>query len=136
MTGYYREDPAGLLFYPLTPGRVLDSRPGKVLSGLSGPFKSSTPRRLDIAGHWGAPLSASAVTGNLTVVGQTAAGYVSATLNSEVNPMTSVLNFPLGDVRANGVTLPLNASGRSWFVYKAPSGRTTHLILDVSGYFK
>ena len=50
--------------------------------------------------------------------------------------MTSVLNFPLGDVRANGVTLPLNASGRSWFVYKAPSGRTTHLILDVSGYFK
>ena len=135
VTGYYREDPAGLLFYPLTPGRVLDSRPGKVLSGLSGPFKSSTPRRLDIAGHWGAPLGAAAVTGNLTVVGQQAAGYVSATLTSEANPTTSVLNFPLGDVRANGVTLPLNVGGRSWFVYKASSGKLTHLVLDLSGYF-
>ena len=135
VTGYYLEDPAGLLFYPLTPGRVLDSRPGKVLSGLSGPFTSSTPRRLDIAGHWGAPLSASAVTGNLTVVGQTAAGYVSATLTSEANPTTSVLNFPLGDVRANGVTLPLNPTGRSFFVYKASPGKLTHLVLDLSGYF-
>jgi hypothetical protein len=135
VTGYYREDPSGLLFYPLTPGRVLDSRPGMVLSGLSGPFSSSTPRRLDIAGHWGAPLSAAAVTGNLTVVGQQAAGYVSATLASEPNPTTSVLNFPVGDVRANGVTLPLNASGRSFFVYKASPGKLTHLILDLSGYF-
>ncbi len=58
-----------------------------------------------------------------------------ATLNSEVNPTTSVLNFPLGDTRANGVTLPLNAGGRSWFVYKAPPGKLTHLILDLSGYF-
>jgi hypothetical protein len=134
VTGYYREDPAGLLFYPLTPGRVMDSRT-TLLSGLSGPFAASSPRRLDIGGHWGAPLSAEAVTGNLTVVGQQAGGYVSATLNSEVNPTTSVLNFPLGDTRANGVTLPLNAGGRSWFVYKAPTGKLTHLILDLSGYF-
>ena len=88
-----------------------------------------------MAGHWGAPSSAEAVTGNLTVVGQTAAGYVSATLDSEPNPTTSVLNFPLGDIRANGVTLPLNAGGRSWFVYKAGTGKSTHLILDLSGYF-
>jgi hypothetical protein len=134
VTGYYLEDPAGLLFYPLTPGRVMDTRT-TLLSGLSGPFSSSTPRRLDVAGHWGAPLNAEAVTGNLTVVGQTAAGYVSATLNSEVSPTTSVLNFPLGDIRANGVTLPLNPTGRSWFVYKASPGKLTHLILDLSGYF-
>ena len=75
------------------------------------------------------------ITGNLTVVNQTAAGYVSATLDSEPNPTTSVLNFPLGDTRANGVTLPLNSGGRTWFVYKAPSGKSTHLILDLSGYF-
>ena len=135
VTGYYRDTAAGLLFYPLTPGRVMDTRSGVVLSGLSGPFNANGPRRLDVAGHWGAPLTAEAVTGNLTVVGQTGAGYVSATLNSEVDPTTSVLNFPLGDTRANGVTLPLNASGRSWFVYKAGGGKSTHLILDLSGYF-
>jgi hypothetical protein len=135
VTGYYRNDPSGLLFYPLTPGRLLDSRPGVVLSGLTSPFAANGPRRLDVAGHWGVPASAEAVTGNLTVVGQTAGGYVSATLDSEVNPTTSVLNFPVGDTRANGATLPLNSGGRSWFVYKAPPGKTTHLILDLSGYF-
>jgi hypothetical protein len=123
-----------MLFFPLTPGRVMDTR-NVPLSGLSGPFAANGPRRLDITGHWGAPLGAQAVTGNLTVVNQTGAGYVSATLNSDVNPTTSVLNFPLGDTRANGATLPLNAGGRSWFVYKAPAGRTTHLIFDLSGYF-
>ncbi|HET9456149.1 MAG TPA: hypothetical protein VFO78_02320 [Candidatus Limnocylindrales bacterium] len=135
VTGYYREAPSGLLFYPLTPGRILETRPGFVLSGLTGPFNANTPRRLDVAGHWGAPAGAAAITGNLTVVGQTAGGYVSATLVSDANPTTSVLNFPLADVRANGVTLPLNGSGRAWFVYKASGGRQTHLILDLSGYF-
>ncbi len=134
ITGYYINDPTGMQFFPLTPGRVMDTR-NVPLSGLSGPFNANGPRRLDITGHWGAPLGAQAVTGNLTVVNQTAAGYVSATLNSEVNPTTSVLNFPLGDTRANGAALPLNAGGRSWFVYKAPAGRTTHLIFDISGYF-
>ncbi len=134
VTGYFVDDSTGLLFYPLTPGRVMDTR-SVPLSGLSGSFNANVPRRLDITGHWGAPLGAQAVTGNLTVVNQTAAGYVSATLNSEASPTTSVLNFPLGDTRANGATLPLNAGGRSWFVYKAPGGRTTHLIFDLSGYF-
>ena len=96
VTGYYRNTPAGLLFYPLTPGRVMDTRPGAILTGAEGPFLANSPRRLDPAGHWGAPLSAQAVTGNLTVVNQTAAGYVSATLTSEPNPTTSILNFPLG----------------------------------------
>ena len=112
----------------------MDTRPGAILTGAEGPFLANGPRRLDPAGHWGAPLSAQAVTGNLTVVNQTAAGYVSATLTSEPDPTTSILNFPLGDTRANGVTLPLNAGGRTWFVYKAPSGKSTHLILDLSGY--
>ena len=112
----------------------MDSRPG-VLSGLTGPFKASTPRRSSVAGHWGVPATRPAVTGNLTVVGQTAAGYVSVDTPSEANPTTSTLNFPLGDVRANGVTLPLNGGGDAWFVYKARPGKTTHLILDCPGYF-
>ena len=136
ITGYYRNDPSGLLFYPLNPGRVMDTRLGAASSGLTGPFYASTPQRLQIAGQAGVAGGADAVTGNLTVVNQTSGGHVSATLNSEVSPTTSVINFPLGDTRANGVTLPLNAGGRSWFVYKAPSGRTTHMILDVTGYFR
>jgi hypothetical protein len=135
VTGYYRTDPSGLQFFPLTPGRVLDSRPGVPLSGLTGTFKASTPRQLPVAGHWGVPASSTAITGNLTVVGQTAPGYVSATLVSNATPTTSILNFPQVDVRANGVTLPLNGGGGEFFVYKAAAGKATNLILDVSGYF-
>ena len=64
VTGYYRDTPTGLLFYPLTPGRVMDTRPGAILNGTEGPFLANGPRRVDPAGHWGAPLSAQAVTGN------------------------------------------------------------------------
>jgi hypothetical protein len=135
VTGYYRYNESGLHFFPLTPGRVMDTR-SVPLSGQSGPFAANVPELLDVGGHWGAPLAAKAITGNLTVVGQTAGGYVSATLASDTTPDTSVLNFPLGDIRANGVTLPLNGGGDEWFVYKAPGGRSTHLILDLSGYFR
>lgn len=135
VTGFYLPAGNGLAFYPLEPGRVMDTRTS-VLSGLTGKFVSGTPRRLDTDGHWGAPVGAKAVSGNLTVVGQNGAGYVAGTPAPESNPTTSTLNFPLGDVRANGITVPLNASGNQYFVYKAGSGRTTHLVLDVTGYFK
>lgn len=137
VTGYYLQDNTGLLFYPLTPGRILDSRPGAVLSGLAGLFTTGGPRRLDIDGHWGAPAGAAAVTGNLTVVGQTAAGFLAITPASDPAPTTSTMNFPLGDIRANGVTVPLNGSGNMYLVYKTTAaGKKTHVLLDLSGYFK
>jgi hypothetical protein len=96
-----------------------------------------TPRKLVVGGHWGVPDGAGAITGNLTVVGQTAAGFVSVTLTNQPNPTTSNLNFPLGDTRANGITVPLASGSDAWLVYKAStSGKRTHLILDVSGYFE
>jgi hypothetical protein len=131
ITGYFRETTSGKTFFDLAPVRILDSRVNK---GLSGVFQPNVPRRLDVAGTNGIPANAEAITGNLTVVGQTRAGYLSITPNSTANPTTSMLNFPLGDVRANGVTVPLNGSGNLWIVYKA-SGGSTHVILDVTGYF-
>jgi hypothetical protein len=136
VTGYYVEgDASGKLFFPLNPGRVLDSRPGVRLSGLSGTFAGNVPRTLEVGTHWGVPGGATAITGNLTVVGQTAAGFVAVTPTPDADPDTSTLNFPLGDVRANGVTVPLSSDDLS-LVYKAGSARTTHLVLDVTGYFK
>jgi hypothetical protein len=135
ITGYYVEDNTGLLFYPLNPGRVLDSRSGAKLSGITGSFKSSIPKTLPVGGHWGVPTGAEAVTGNLTVANQTAAGFVSITPTADANPTTSTLNFPLGDIRANGVTVPLDSNSLA-LVYKATTGKTTHLLLDVTGYFR
>jgi hypothetical protein len=52
------------------------------------------------------------------------------------NPSSSTLNFPVGDDRANGVTVALGAGGTLSVTYAAPtSGRTAHVIFDVTGYF-
>lgn len=136
VTGYYRESPDGLLFFPLAPGRLVDTRPGVPLTRLSGLFSASTPRTVSANGQFGIPTGAGAITGNLSIVGQTAGGYAVITPNPDPNPPTATINFPLGDVRGNGVTVPLNGSYDLSFVYKAPAGRKTHMILDVTGYFR
>ena len=46
------------------------------------------------------------------------------------------MNFPLGDVRANGLTARLNNQGDLSIVYKAPTGSTVDFILDVTGFYR
>jgi hypothetical protein len=81
------------------------------------------------------PVNATAIAGNLTVVGQNHAGFVAMTPNTTNNPPTSTLNFPLNDIRANGVIGPLSGAGNVGLVFKTTTG-TTHLILDLTGYFR
>jgi hypothetical protein len=136
VTGYFVPGTDGLRFVPLNPSRIMDTR-GAVLSGLTGTFAANSARQLVGGGHWGVPSSAQAVAGNLTVTGQTAAGYISVspTVPPPV-PATSTLNFPFGDNRANGLVTPLDGSGRTYLVYVGQSGKRTDLILDLSGYYE
>jgi hypothetical protein len=123
----------GATYHSLTPARILDTRSA---TGLSGRFVSHHAREFAVASQGGVDPAAIAVTGNLTVTGQTKAGYVALTLVSENSPLTSTLNFPLGDDRANGVTVPLNGAGDLWATYVASgSTATTNLVFDVTGYF-
>jgi hypothetical protein len=134
VTGYYVSDLNGLRFFPLNPGRRLDSRLG-IPPGITA-FNSGVPQSIVVDGHEGVPIGASAITGNLTVTRQTMAGYASITPDPTSAPLTSTINFPVGDNRANGVTVPVNGSGSLSLVYKAGGGATTALLLDVTGYFK
>jgi hypothetical protein len=135
VTGYYVDGTTGLRFYPLNPARIMDTR-SSALTQLFGAFTSSQPRTLVTGGHFGVPADGLAVTGNLTVVGQTKAGLVSITKVAEPSPSVSTLNFPIGDIRANGVTVPLNSANDLVVMYKAASGAKTHLVLDLTGYFR
>ncbi len=123
---------AGARFVGLTPARVLDSRIG---TGLSGPFTTSTVRTFSVAGKGGVPTNAIAVTGNLTVTGQTSAGYVALGPTMTASPSTSSLNAPKGDTRAVGVMLALSGSGSLSAVWKGASGSSAQLVFDVTGYF-
>jgi hypothetical protein len=136
VTGYFTPDTSGSTYHPLSPTRILDSRYG---TGLSGTFSSHVARTFGVTGHGGVPANAIAVTGNLTVTAQTKLGYLYIGPVAMNNPTSSNLNFPLGDDRANAVTVALSSTG-TWgqlsITYAAPVyGPTAHVIFDVTGYF-
>ncbi|HEY7936121.1 MAG TPA: hypothetical protein VID26_03230, partial [Candidatus Limnocylindrales bacterium] len=90
---------AGEGYTPITPVRVLDTR-GPTPIGLSGAFAANVARTFTVAGFADPtshvveiPANASAITANLTVTGQTAAGYVSLTPTPTDTPGSSTLNF-------------------------------------------
>ena len=133
VTGYFLPGTEDAGYNTLNPIRVLDSRVAAGI-GLTGHFHTGIPRRLTIAGANGIPDNAVAITANLTVVGQTKAGFVSVTPTSIASPATSNINFPVKDTRANGLTAKLGA-GSVWLVYKGAAGSRTDLILDVTGFY-
>jgi alpha-tubulin suppressor-like RCC1 family protein len=139
VTGYFVPDLTGATYVALTPNRLLDSRFG---NGLSGPFATGVARTFGVTDRnkgnaaLNVPATAIAVTGNLTVTNMTAAGWLSLTPTLDHNPATSTLNFPVGDNRANGVTVPLGAGGILSIAYNGGgSGATADAIFDVTGYF-
>ena len=120
-------------YHALTPARILDTRNA---IGSSGPLASHVARTFAVAGQGGVAANATAVTGNLTVTAQTSNGYLYVGPAPTNNPTSSTLNFPVGDDRANGVTVALGTGGTLSVTYVAPScGATAHAIFDVTGYF-
>jgi hypothetical protein len=133
VTGFFTPDATGATYHALTPARILDSRYG---TGLSGTFSSHVARTFQVTGRGGVPTNATAVTGNLTVTQQTSLGFIFVGPVAMNNPTSSTLNFPLGDDRANAVTVALGTGGTLSATYAAPTyGPTAHLIFDVTGYF-
>jgi spore germination protein YaaH len=131
VTGYFVPGLSGATFVPLSPGRIVDSR---VPQGLPGPLKASAGGKFAVRGQVSVPLAAVAVVGNLTVTGQSAAGWLAVTPTTTVK--TSNLNFPIRDVRANGFTCPLGANGSLTVTYGAVAGATTQVVVDVLGYYR
>jgi hypothetical protein len=139
VNGYFLDGGSGAMYVPLTPNRLVDSRIKLGLPKAIHPFTAATfavTGRVPADPSKNVPTGAVAVTGILTVTGQTAPGYLSLTKTPTKSPTTSTLNFPRGDNRATGVTVPLGPGGKLSVTYGAsPSTVTTHVVFDVSGYF-
>jgi hypothetical protein len=132
VTGYYTGDASGSFFIPITPFRDLDTRTG---SGPTGKIAVGTPRTFAVAGTATVPANATGVTGNLTIVDETSGWAIFLGPTATTTPTTSTINFVYGDIRANGVTVALSPGGTLTATYLGPSGATTHLVFDVTGYF-
>jgi hypothetical protein len=133
VTGHFVPDNSGATYVPLTPSRILDTRSS---TGLAGPSNSHAARTFQVTGNGGVPPNATAVAGNLTVTGQTSPGYLFIGPVAMDNPISSTLDFPVGDDRANGVTVALGTGGTLSVTFVAPApGPVAHVIFDVTGYF-
>ena len=132
LTGYFMRDPNGATFVPITPTRIVDSR---IPKGLK-PLAASKISTFAVIGLAGVPTNAVAVSGNATITGASAAGYIviAPKIASAAAPGSSTLNFPAGDTRANNVTVQLSG-GQLQVEYVGKAKTTVQFIFDVTGYF-
>lgn len=120
-------------YYTITPCRLVDTRnPNGVLGGPA--LTTGAPRTFPVTGACGIPSTAKAIALNVTVVGSTAAGFV--TLYPAFIPPTgtTTINYSAGQTRADNALMTLNA-GQLSAVANQASG-TTHILIDINGYFQ
>jgi hypothetical protein len=132
VTGYYTPDATGQTFHPIAPIRDVDTR---IPKGLAGKLTAKVPACFTVAGVGTVPAEAKAVTGNVTVTNSTSAWALYLGPLNTATPTTSTLNFLTGQVASNNVTVALDGSGKLCATYLGPTGATTHLVFDVTGYF-
>jgi 6-phosphogluconolactonase (cycloisomerase 2 family) len=115
----------GLSFFSLTPCRVMDTRnPAGAL-----PFNGKVDVNVTSSGC-GAPDSAQSFVLNATVVPPGPMGFLTLWPQGATQPFVSTLNAPDGTVTSNMAIVPTSNGSVSAF-----SSHSTHLILDISGYF-
>jgi hypothetical protein len=128
----------GMGFHTLIPCRVVDTR------NPAGPFggpalSASVQRTFTIAASaCGVPISARALSLNLTATGSTSSGFLAIYPGDTVFPMTSSVSFAAGQTRANNAVAALSRDGLATLTARAgvAAGTAVHLILDVNGYFE
>ena len=109
VTATFALAPPGTDFYTVAPCRVLDSR--QVAGPWGGtPLASGQERGLTLGGACGIPLTAQAVSINITAVDATADGHLRIFPAATPRPTTSVVNFRAGQTRANNAIVRLGSA--------------------------
>ena len=126
---------SGMPFFPLSPCRIVDTRPGAGKTGAFGAPMMAGGSTRDFPFLMGSscliPTGASSYSLNATVVPPGPLGYLTLWPTGVTQPVVSTLNSPAGSIVANAAIVPANGAGSiSAFVSAA-----TDLILDVNGYF-
>ncbi len=125
--------PAGALdYFTVPPCRMVDTR------NPSSPLGSGQVRPFTLGGTCGVPLSAKALSLNVTVTQPSGGGFVRFSPGGCAPLAASTINFSAGQTRANNAILPLAADGSGTVNANAvvTGNGATHLIIDVDGYFQ
>lgn len=121
-------------FYAVVPCRLVDTRSGAAIT-------HGEVRHFTIVNQCGIPLDAKAAALNFVIVGPTTGGHLVTfpynPSNPNAAPDTSTLNWNAGESAiANGQSLQMTSSTYNISAMPVVPGGSTHLIIDVTGYFK
>jgi hypothetical protein len=135
--GYYVESTAGSYYLPNAPTRVLDTRKGT--GGVTGPVgpgatvSLSLPACTSGSGTSKQTATATAVALNITAVGSTANGVVTAYPGGAVLPNASNLNYYTGQTVPNLTVVQVGSDGKVQ-LHNGSTG-TVQLIADLEGCY-
>ncbi len=135
--GYYSADASdtvgiGLLFTPMTPARLLDTRAGQsacFTPGAAIPASTNIPQAA--RGTCTIPATAQAIVGNETTVTPAAAGFLTFWPSNAARPNAATSNYAAGVNFNRHYTVGLGTDG-AFLIYALNS---LHLVIDVSGSF-
>jgi hypothetical protein len=136
--GAVRAAPAATptLFVPMTPCRLVDTRPSQHVGDVVGPIGPQQEVVFQVRGANGQcviPDTALGIVANATIVSPTAASHLTIWPADVARPNASNLNWSAGaGPTPNQVTVGLSDSGAIRAVSHAG---TVHLVVDVVGYF-
>ena len=119
----------------ITPARILDTRKG-IGTGTVAKIPANGSITLTVAGSGGGKVPSSGVTAlamNLTAVGSTRLGVITAYPAGESLPTVSNVNFAAGETVANMSVVPLGTNGQ--IVFHNTSSGPVDLLADVFGYY-
>ena len=127
-------------YVPVSPFRILDTRPGSCVQCSGSALGPGAKRKLQLTGVTGLsigtdpiPTDASAVVLNVTEVGATATSVLTLYPYGGTLPETSNLNFGRGTVIPNLVTVTVGQGG-AVVIYNAAG--SVNVLADVQGYFE
>ncbi|MEQ1699622.1 MAG: hypothetical protein ABMA25_05905 [Ilumatobacteraceae bacterium] len=127
-------------YNPVTPARLLDTRSsGVTIDGVSqklGVVAGGSTLTLQIRNRGGVPGTTVSVAINLTVANASALGYATVWPCSQAKPLASNINFIAGVPKANMVIARITTTGADTGKICISPSVTTHLIVDVMGYYR
>jgi len=123
---------SALGFYPMTPCRLVDTRPGAPSTIVTGALTGGTSTALPIlSSSCNVPATAAAYSLNVTLVPPGPVAYLTVYPTGESLPVVSTMNDLTGTVAANAAIAPAGTGGS----IEAYVTQTTNLVVDINGYF-
>ena len=133
LNGWYTDGSVAMeagVYTPVAPKRIVDTRLG--IGGPVGSVPAGVTFDVQVTGLAGVPTTGvRAVILNVTATQPAGAGYISLFPTGTATPASSDLNFAAVGSRPNLTVVQLGVGGRVSLV----TSTTTHVILDVSGWF-